>query len=144
VSPRTIPGINSGSYLIPVRVQLESGNLKINTAAVEAPKKEVRRRVDRYLAGEPEGFELEVSLPDGFKGDVLSEVLEICYGRTITYGELAERVGTAPVAVGQALGSNCVPLIMPCHRVVSAEGPGGYRFGIEVKEELLELEKGVK
>lgn len=68
-------------------------------------------------------------------------VREIPYGKTATYGEIAERAGTFPRVVGQAMARNPTPLVIPCHRVVAADGIGGFSPAIEIKEALLALEK---
>jgi len=62
-------------------------------------------------------------------------------GETRTYGELARELGTAPRALGQALGANPQPLLVPCHRVVAAHGMGGFSCGIAWKKALLEFER---
>jgi methylated-DNA-[protein]-cysteine S-methyltransferase len=68
-------------------------------------------------------------------------VQEIPYGQTETYGGVARRVGTSPRVVGQAMARNITPLVIPCHRVVAADGIGGFTPPIELKEALLALEK---
>jgi len=81
-----------------------------------------------------------------FQQKVLMALIDIPYGETITYGELAQTVNTYPQAIGQALKSNPLPLIYPCHRVVSKKGIGGFmgqRAGkqCDLKSLLLQLEK---
>lgn len=68
-------------------------------------------------------------------------VQKIPYGRTATYGEVAEMAGTHPRVVGQAMARNPTPLVIPCHRVVGAHGIGGFSPSVEIKEELLAMEK---
>lgn len=68
-------------------------------------------------------------------------VQEIPYGKTMTYGEIARQAATSPRVVGQAMARNPTPLIIPCHRVVAADGIGGFTPPIELKEALLALEK---
>ena len=68
-------------------------------------------------------------------------VREIPYGKTATYGEVARRAGTIPRVAGQAMARNPTPLIIPCHRVVAADGIGGFSPSVEIKEALLALEK---
>jgi methylated-DNA-[protein]-cysteine S-methyltransferase len=73
---------------------------------------------------------------------VLGETRNIKYGRTITYSQLAEKIGCGGArAVGNALGKNPIPIIIPCHRVVAKKGIGGYSAGIYIKTRLLEFEK---
>ena len=77
-----------------------------------------------------------------FERQVLTETRNIPYGETVTYSELARRIGRdgGAQAVGQALSRNPYPIVIPCHRVVAKYGIGGYRGGIELKKKLLELE----
>jgi len=77
-----------------------------------------------------------------FQRQVWSELTRIPYGETISYGEVARRVGrpSAPRAVGQANGRNPIPVIVPCHRVVASDGIGGYGGGLNVKRKLLAVE----
>ncbi len=76
-----------------------------------------------------------------FQQRVWRETASIPRGETATYGELARRLGCpSPRAVGQALKANPLPLIIPCHRVVARDGPGGYSCGLRLKTHLLRLE----
>jgi methylated-DNA-[protein]-cysteine S-methyltransferase len=77
-----------------------------------------------------------------FQKKVWEEIRKIPYGQVRTYKEIAEAIGSAPIAVGTACGKNRIPIIIPCHRVVSKNGLGGYSFGkgIETKKILLKLE----
>lgn len=102
-----------------------------------------------YFAGSSHGFDVEVDLTGTttFQREVLTAVREVPYGETVTYGELAERLDRpgAGRAVGSALGENPVPIVVPCHRVVRADGRvGGYTAGTGYKEQLLELEACVR
>jgi len=80
-----------------------------------------------------------------FQREVLSFVASIPLGETLTYGQVAERLGrpNAARAVGQALGKNPFPLIIPCHRVVGSRSIGGYSSGVELKRRLLEIEREI-
>ena len=98
-----------------------------------------------YFAGELETFDLPLA-PEGtpFQQWVWSALLKIPYGETISYGELARRIGNpnASRAVGLANGSNPIPIIIPCHRVIGSNGKlTGYGGGLPIKEKLLALEK---
>ena len=100
-----------------------------------------------YFAGKRRTFDLDVDLTGTteFQRAVLTAVRDVAYGETITYGELAEELGRSggARAVGGALGENPVPVVIPCHRVVRADGgAGGYTAGVGYKEQLLELECG--
>ena len=103
------------------------------------------RLVERYLAGEKVPLALKVDLAgeSAFRRKVYREVMRIPYGKTRTYGEVAALSGCPGGArgVGQAMAANRTPLIIPCHRVVSAGGKiGGFSSGVEVKKFLLTLE----
>jgi methylated-DNA-[protein]-cysteine S-methyltransferase len=71
-------------------------------------------------------------------------VRKVGYGETATYGEIAEAVGTSPRAVGQAMARNPTPLVIPCHRIVSKNGLGGFTPSVEIKRELLAMERSVR
>jgi methylated-DNA-[protein]-cysteine S-methyltransferase len=106
---------------------------------------EVRRQLDEYFAGERTRFELRLDrrLMRGIARDVLAATARVPFGRTTTYGAVAERIGRprASRAVGNALGSNPIPIVVPCHRVLRAGGDvGGYAGGPARKRRLLWLE----
>jgi methylated-DNA-[protein]-cysteine S-methyltransferase len=113
---------------------------EIDHTLVSENKEEIHRKLNNYFSGRLEAFDLEVSFPDNFTGDVMREIARIPYGETKTYGEIAENLGSSAVAVGQACGRNPVPLIVPCHRVTGKSSLGGYVYGKAVKKRLLELE----
>uniref|UniRef100_A0A7G9YHA7 methylated-DNA--[protein]-cysteine S-methyltransferase n=2 Tax=Methanosarcinales TaxID=94695 RepID=A0A7G9YHA7_9EURY len=99
----------------------------------------------RYLSGEVvdfSGCEVDLSSLTDFEREVLCETRKIEYGSVVTYSELAARLGkpNAARAVGNALSKNPLPIVIPCHRVVSKGGIGGYAFGVEAKRRLLKLE----
>ena len=120
---------------------------------------EVRRWLDDYFAGKQ--TENAVMLkkdalnqknaariivqPKGtaFQQRIWQALLTIPYGETVSYGEIARMVGCKSAqAVGQAVGRNPIALIIPCHRVIAANGQlGGYAYGTEIKKRLLEVEK---
>jgi len=114
----------------------------------EAPKGEVGdlpQLLRRYARGEPVAFpdSLDFSGATPFQRAVWLATQDIPYGETRSYGWLAARVGRpgAARAVGQALATNPWPIIVPCHRVVGADGSlGGYGGGLDMKERLLRLE----
>jgi methylated-DNA-[protein]-cysteine S-methyltransferase len=106
---------------------------------------EVRRQLDEYFEGERTRFELKLDrrLMRGIARDVLAATARVPFGRTTTYGALAERIGRprASRAVGNALGSNPIPIVVPCHRVLRTGGDvGGYAGGPSRKRRLLALE----
>jgi methylated-DNA-[protein]-cysteine S-methyltransferase len=107
---------------------------------------EARRELEQYFEGRRRRFELSLdwrlSSP-GFRRKVLRATARIPYGETTTYGEMALAAGSpnAYRAAGSALGSNPIPLIVPCHRVLLSGGAvGNYGGGPEMKEFLLRLE----
>lgn len=102
-------------------------------------------QLGEYFAGERKAFDLNLS-PAGtrFQERVWRELCKIPYGATCSYGELATAVGSAGAsrAVGSANGRNPIAVIIPCHRVVAADGGlGGYGGGLERKKVLLDLER---
>ena len=107
-------------------------------------EREVRRQLREYSAGQRREFDLPVA-PDlpPFARAVLARVRAIPFGQTLSYGEVAAAVGKprAARAVGQAVGSNPLPLLIPCHRVLAANGGlGGFGGGLAWKRFLLDLE----
>jgi methylated-DNA-[protein]-cysteine S-methyltransferase len=108
------------------------------------------REIERYFAGELRTFRSPVDLslvPAGFPRRVLQATAAIPYGRTATYGEMAEEAGSprGARAAGNALNANPVPLLIPCHRVVPASGGiGGYAGREDRKAALLRLEGAIR
>jgi len=120
------------------------GFLKPGVKHTEKKTLDATFELERYLEGEVIEFssDLEISHLSPFEQKVLGETKKIQYGRTMTYSELAEKIGCRGArAVGNALGKNPIPIIIPCHRVVAKKGIGGYSAGIDIKTRLLELEK---
>ena len=103
-----------------------------------------RRELEEYFAGRRRAFSVPLSIHGTpFQEKVWRALMEIPYGQTITYGELARRVGNAKAcrAVGMANHVNPIPIIIPCHRVVGANGRlTGYAGGLDIKRILLETE----
>ena len=101
--------------------------------------------LEPYFAGVRQDFSqipLDLSSGTHFQSMVWHALRDIPWGETITYGELARRIGMpgAARAVGQAVGANPIPILLPCHRVRAASGLGGFSAGIEWKKELLSVE----
>ncbi len=120
---------------------------KISPRVLAAPARmdPAARQLEEYFAGRRKQFELPLDhrLSSGFRPDVLSHLPDIGYGSTASYGELAQLAGNpkAVRAVGTACGTNPLPVVVPCHRVVRSDGtPGGYVGGPEAKRTLLTLE----
>jgi methylated-DNA-[protein]-cysteine S-methyltransferase len=112
------------------------------------PVERLHRELDEYLAGHRRDFDVEPDLraqPD-FYLRVLHELARVGYGETTTYGALAARAGNprAARAVGTVMNRNPVPIVLPCHRVVGANGNlTGYGGGLHRKEQLLRLEGAI-
>lgn len=106
---------------------------------------EVRRELDEYFDGRRRSFELPVdwSFATGFVRRVLKATARIPFGGVSSYAQVAAKAGSprASRAAGNALGSNPVPIVVPCHRILRSGGAlGGYTGGLHRKEYLLELE----
>ncbi|WP_066906418.1 methylated-DNA--[protein]-cysteine S-methyltransferase [Millisia brevis] len=117
------------------RIRVEDDDTLTRTAA----------QVREYLAGDRRDFDLPLR-PGGndFQESVWGMLLEIPYGATTTYGDLARRLGNVSLAqqVGQAVGHNPISLVIPCHRVVGHDGSlTGYAGGLDRKRTLLDLEE---
>jgi O-6-methylguanine DNA methyltransferase len=123
------------------RVARPSGLIRQRTLFIDQALAEI----DAYLAGGLRTFETPLDLRGTpFQRRVWSEVARVPYGMTVSYGEIAMRIGRprAARAVGAANGANPLPLFVPCHRVVAADGAlQGYGGGLAVKAALLQLER---
>jgi methylated-DNA-[protein]-cysteine S-methyltransferase len=111
---------------------------------LRAPLDDVRRELDEYFEGRRRDFDLALDLRVApFHEAVLHELARVPYGRLETYGGLAAKVGRprAARAVGSVMNRNPIPIVLPCHRIVGANGSlTGYAGGLHVKRALLELE----
>jgi len=123
---------------------------RVSPRVLESPARldEARRELDEYFDGRRDHFELPLDwqLSRGFRKTVLERLYaDVEYGRTVSYLELATMVGNpkASRAVGTAMATNPIPIVVPCHRVLRTGGQlGGYGGGLPVKVKLLELESG--
>jgi O-6-methylguanine DNA methyltransferase len=102
-------------------------------------------QLEEYFRRERRAFDIPLDLEAAteFQRDVYAHLVQVPHGRITTYGELAESVGRAELAraVGQAVGANPIPVVIPCHRVVAADGRlGGFSGGLDVKVALLAIE----
>ncbi len=102
-------------------------------------------QLEAYFGGERLAFDLpiDLSIATPFQRRVLRATREVPAGKVVSYRDIARRIGQpgASRAVGQALGSNPVPIVIPCHRVVASDGGlGGYAGGLAIKKKLLALE----
>lgn len=113
-------------------------------APEEQSMKKIFRQLKEYFNRERREFELSLEIiGTDFQKKVWDELTKIPYGETISYGELAVRLGDKNKmrAVAAANGANPIPVIIPCHRVIGADGSlTGYGGGLDVKKKLLELE----
>lgn len=103
-----------------------------------------RAQIDEFFAGQRRKFDLPlVPARTEFQQRVRGAMVSIPWGQTLSYGEIAHIAGGAPRAVGQACGANMLPIVVPCHRVLAANGIGGYSGakGLDTKRFLLALEK---
>jgi methylated-DNA-[protein]-cysteine S-methyltransferase len=127
---------DNGRHALPLAKDWEHGPGALHEARVQ---------LKAYFAGKLTAFDLPLA-PQGteFQQQVWLELLRIPYGATATYGEIARRVGdpTASRAVGAANGQNPLAIVVPCHRVIGADGTlTGYGGGLPVKRYLLDLEQ---
>jgi len=120
---------------------------RVSPRVLEAPAKldEARRELDLYFAGRLRDFDLPLDwrLSRDFRRRALRAVARIPYGKTRSYTQIATSAGNqlAVRAAGTACGSNPLPIVVPCHRVLrSGGGLGGYGGGLPMKEALLNLE----
>ena len=144
-TPRGI--VTIGLPNLPTDEILERLSSRISPRVLEAPARfdEARRELDLYFDGRLREFDLPLDwqLTTGFRRKVLRATARIPYGQTRNYTEMAQRAGNerAQRAAGSALGSNPIPIVVPCHRVLRTGGAlGGYGGGLELKQALLELE----
>jgi methylated-DNA-[protein]-cysteine S-methyltransferase len=137
-SVRHIQFPKGGRAASPERDWIESGRGAVGEAVAQ---------LRQYFAGRRSEFDLPLVLQGTrFQLAVWRELQRIPYGETISYGELARRIGNpkASRAVGSANGANQIPIVIPCHRVIAAGGKlGGFGGGLPVKEALLALESAV-
>lgn len=125
--------------------ELKFGELKESSDNHDVPIFiETRRWLDLYFSGKKPDF-MPPLKPQGtpFRQKVWRELLTIPYGQTITYGAIAKRIGCRSAqAVGQAIHRNPIAIIIPCHRVIGADGSlTGYASGLEIKRKLLQIEE---
>jgi methylated-DNA-[protein]-cysteine S-methyltransferase len=130
------------------------GRLRVPSEASKGELPDVARQLDAYFAGERRAFELELDMRGTpLQKAVWRELLDIPYGETTSYGELAARVDWSgngsdiepykrARAVGAANGRNPVSIVVPCHRVIGADGSlTGFGGGLQRKQALLDLER---
>jgi len=144
-TPRGLVRVNLPAY--DPGETLEELAKRISPRVLEAPERldDARRELDLYFEGKLTEFDLPLDwrLTDGFRKKVQRAIARIPYGQTRTYTDMARSAGNerAVRAAGTACGSNPIPIVVPCHRVLrTGGGLGGYGGGLPMKEALLDLE----
>ncbi|HEV8536984.1 MAG TPA: methylated-DNA--[protein]-cysteine S-methyltransferase [Candidatus Limnocylindria bacterium] len=147
VSPRGVVGIHYGAR----PDQNELGRITRTYGPAVLPDRRrcdrVLTELDQYFEGRRRSFDVAVDLTPltPFQRRVLAATALVPYGELTTYRQVARRAGNerASRAAGQAVGSNPIPIVVPCHRVVASDGTlGGYSGGLSAKRRLLALERG--
>ncbi|HYY29300.1 MAG TPA: methylated-DNA--[protein]-cysteine S-methyltransferase [Chthoniobacterales bacterium] len=137
--------VSNGTSLIGLHFRSRKGSpLAANDLGV-TPFQETAAQLDKYFAGILEQFDLPIELQGSeFQVRAWSELRKIPYGETISYKAQAERIGSVPRAVGLVNGQNPICIIIPCHRVIGANGRlVGYGGGLDRKKALLQFEATV-
>ena len=141
---------SAGSPTTPTPSGKSSSSRTFGLRVLRAPKPidAARRELDEYFEGKRHSFDLpvDVALLADFNRRVLRELARVPYGEVVTYGELAARSARprAARAVGMVMNRNPLPIVLPCHRVIGANGKlTGYAGGLERKETLLRLEGAI-
>lgn len=119
-----------------MKFEISGTEIDIDTSLISEDDEEIRKQLQEYKKGERKNFNLDIIFPESFTGKVMHEISKIPYGKTQSYGKIAESLDSAAVAVGQACGRNPAPIIIPCHRVVGKNSLGGYIYGQELKQKL--------
>lgn len=132
----------SGGALAAIEFERPSFSLP---SAETAQSRLLKKQLGAYFDGRLMSFDLEIEFLGGteFEREVWHALREVPYGETRSYKWLAERIGRpkAVRAVGQALGKNPIPIVIPCHRIIESDGSlGGYTGGTDIKRRLLDLE----
>jgi len=152
LGPLTIAGSARGLLLVayperPLDTVLARLAADVSPRVLEAPARldPIRRELDEYFEGRLRRFQSKIdwALTRGFARKVLQTTAKIPYGRVRTYAQVADGAGSSRAvrAAGNGLGSNPMPVVVPCHRVVrTGGGLGGYTGGLERKEALLGIE----
>jgi O-6-methylguanine DNA methyltransferase len=141
--------VSDGNYLIGLHFTTDQ-NDKTNSREVLEPEirpfPDVIRQLDEYFQGKRTGFDIPIRfIGSPFQRRAWEALQSIPYGETISYKKQADRMGSVPRAVGLANGQNPVAIIVPCHRVIGADGHlVGYGGGLNLKKALLNFEATVR
>ena len=146
-TPRGLATLSYEDFHGGVDAVLDNLAAKLSPRMLESPGKldDVRRELDEYFEGRRRDFDLAIdwSLASEFTRRILKATAAIPFGQTSTYGKVAAKAGNpkASRAAGRALGSNPIPIVVPCHRVVGTSGQlTGYTGGLHRKIALLQIE----
>ena len=147
IGPLLLAGSGSGLRLVGFSSGPKAQGPKDGWVRRDAPFDEAKRQLGEYFEGERRTFDLQLA-PAGtaFQLGVWRALSDIPYGETRSYGEIASAIGNprAAMAVGGANGSNPLPIVVPCHRVIGSDGSlTGFGGGLEAKRFLLRLEADV-
>jgi methylated-DNA-[protein]-cysteine S-methyltransferase len=144
VGPLTLVGASDALRGVSFSSSKRSAHPRLDWRLDKAPFAEVIRQLQAYFRGELKEFDLPLAMEGTeFQLRVWNALRTILYGETISYAQLAERIGNpkAVRAVGLANGSNPIPIIVPCHRVIGSDGSlTGFGGGLSTKKMLLDLE----
>jgi methylated-DNA-[protein]-cysteine S-methyltransferase len=144
VGPLLLAGDENALRLVSFENSRRAATVPIDWKLDKLPFKEVIKQLHAYFGGELERFDVPLSLSGtGFQLQVWNALMEIPYGETVSYAQLARRIGNpkAVRAVGLANGQNPIPIIIPCHRVIGSDGSlTGFGGGLPNKKKLLALE----
>ena len=134
--------VSDGSSLIGLHFSNRTTGSRVSNDPMVTPFSETAEQLDKYFAGLLEDFDLPISLQGSdFQMQAWNELRKIPYGETISYKMQAERIGSVPRAVGLVNGQNPVCIIVPCHRVIGADGRlVGFGGGLHRKRALLQFE----
>lgn len=145
VGPLLLAGTDEALHFVSFASSKRAVRPKSEWLQSPTPFREAQRQLRAYFAGELKEFDLQLAFEGTeFQVKVWENLRAIPYGETISYGELARRVGKpdAARAVGLANGQNPIPIIIPCHRVIGSDGSlTGFGGGLPIKEKLLKLER---
>jgi len=119
------------------RITLQTSNMRY-----EQHDDPISAWLSAYFLGEVRALPALAPGKTNFQDRLRHALSGIPYGEVKCYGELAKTLNTAPRALGQALGANAFPIVVPCHRVVAVKGLGGFHYGAEWKKALLDFELG--